>query len=319
LDIYISFLVIKVGTYQIRPHRLRAKSHQWIWVNCSAVIETQTSIKRVRCNYRVANMESVKKFKEKTTFTELKSIEVPLPFSTVISSGSNSQSSHFTTTVSNTVVHSLSIMSPLLAIENGPASFRTTDDSSSEQANDSVSIIASGKHTSNSCAAKIVIGPLPPKRMRKGGSNEATGSCRSLYSDNTPSTSFEHTSSLCQLSSTALSSPSSETLPSKRRNQIPLAFIEHYPLPDSKLTTAEVASAANDSNESRVNVLNLASSSTSMMTPAALSISPMYQQVWEELQRRSEILRQQVFQKEMELRELHLKRFLASIIHGDKC
>lgn len=44
----------------------------------------------------------------------------------------------------------------------------------------------------------------------------------------------------------------------------------------------------------------------------------MYQQVWEELQRRSDILRQQVFQKEMELRELHLKRFLASL-HGDNC
>ncbi|EJW71220.1 hypothetical protein WUBG_17872 [Wuchereria bancrofti] len=106
-------------------------------------------------------------------------------------------------------------------------------------------------------------------------------------------------------------------LQSKRRNQIPVAVIEHYPLSDSKLKATEATLAASNSNESRINVSNLTSSSTSMVTPAALSISPMYQQVWEELQRRSEILRQQVLQKEMELRELHLKRFLASL-HGDK-
>ncbi|CAG9532493.1 unnamed protein product [Cercopithifilaria johnstoni] len=183
------------------------------------------------------------------------------------------------------------------------------DDSSSEHVNDSVSIIASEKHTKSSCTAKIIIGPLPSKRMRKGGSNESP--------DNSSSNSFGHTSSLCQRPSTALSSLSSEILSSKRRNQIPIAFIKHYPLPDSKLTTAEVTSAVN-SNESHINISNLTSSSTSMVTPAALSISPIYQQVWEELQHRSEILRQQVFQKEMELRELHLKRFLASL-HGDKC
>ncbi|VDO53109.1 unnamed protein product, partial [Onchocerca flexuosa] len=135
----------------------------------------------------------------------------------------------------------------------------------------------------------------------------------SFYSDNCPSTSFEYKSPLCQQSPIALSS-SSEVLPSKRRNQIPLAFIEHYPLPDSKIATSEVTSVIG--NESRMNVSNLTTSSP-MVTPAALSISPLYQQVWEELQRRSEILRQQVVQKEMELRELHLKRFLASL-HGDK-
>lgn len=39
----------------------------------------------------------------------------------------------------------------------------------------------------------------------------------------------------------------------------------------------------------------------------------MYRHIWEELQRRSEILRQQVIQKEIELRELHIKQFLASV------
>ncbi|VBB27129.1 unnamed protein product [Acanthocheilonema viteae] len=314
--------LIKLGTYQIRPHRLQTKSHQWIWVNCMAIIfEGEASIKKVRCNYRVVSMENVKKFKETITFMKSKSTEILLPLSIAVSSGSNSQNPPCTTSAISTVVCPLSITSALSAVGNNLASFCATDDSSSEQPNDSVSVIASEKHTNSSCTAKIVIGPLPPKRMRKGGSNVLPGSYRYLCSDNIPSTSFGCTSSRCQRLSTALSSLSSEPLSSKRRSQIPLAFIEHYPLPDSKLA---------DNNESRKNTLNLTLSSTSTVglfhtldgnfykvTPAALSISPMYQQVWEELQHRSEILRQQVFQKEMELRELHLKRFLASL-NGDK-
>ncbi|KAM3722788.1 Circadian locomoter output cycles protein kaput [Dirofilaria immitis] len=299
--------LIKLGTYQIRPHRLRTKSHQWVWIICMAVIEGQTSIKRVRCNYRVISLENVKKFKETIAFTKTKSIEeVPIPSSKASNIASSLQNSHCTTNVINTVCP-LSITPSLSsAVENRSKSF-CTDDSRSEQINDSASVIIPEKHTSSSCTAKIVVGPLPPKRIRKRGSNES--------SDTTPSTSFEHTSSLCQQPSVALSS-SSVILPTKRRNQIPLAFIEHYPLPDSKIAGSDVKSP--NSKESCINVSNLPTSCASTVTPAALSISPMYQQVWEELQRRSEILRQQVLQKEMELRELHLKRFLASL-HGDKC
>ncbi|EFO14659.2 hypothetical protein LOAG_13857 [Loa loa] len=136
-----------------------------------------------------------------------------------------------------------------------------------------------------------------------------------LHSDNTPSTSFKYSSSFCQRSTATLSPQSSTILPSKRCNHTSLAFIEHYPLPDSKLTKAEEVISATNNNDSCINVSNLMSSSTSMAIPAPLSLSPMYQQVWRELQRRSEILRQQVFQKEMELRELHLKRSL----RNDKC
>lgn len=49
------------------------------------------------------------------------------------------------------------------------------DDSSSQQTNSSISTIAPEKHASSSCTAKIVIGPLPPKRIRKRESNEPPG------------------------------------------------------------------------------------------------------------------------------------------------
>ncbi|VIO92368.1 helix-loop-helix DNA-binding domain containing protein [Brugia malayi] len=298
--------LMELGTYQIRSHRLRTKSHQWIWVNCMAVIENEISFKRVRCNYRVISMENVKKFKENVTSTKRKSTEFLLSFSTGKSNSNNSQNSHCTT---NANIYPLSVSSLSSSTGNASKSFCTTGHSSSEQANNSLSATAPEKHSSSSCTAKIVIAPLPVKKIRKGESSE--------LSDNSPSTSFKYSSSLCQPSSTVLSTLSAEMLQSKRRNQIPVAVIEHYPLSDSKLKTTEATLAASNSNESRINVSNLTSSSTSMVTPAALSISPMYQQVWEELQRRSEILRQQVLQKEMELRELHLKRFLASL-HGDK-
>lgn len=85
------FLVIKLGAYQIRSHRLQTKSHQWIWVSCVAVIESQASIKRVRCNYRVISTESVKKFKEAITLVKTKSTEVLLPFSTGKKNNRNDQ------------------------------------------------------------------------------------------------------------------------------------------------------------------------------------------------------------------------------------
>ncbi|VDM11768.1 unnamed protein product, partial [Wuchereria bancrofti] len=301
--------LMELGTYQIKSHRLRTKSHQWIWVNCVAVIENQISFKRVRCNYRVISMENVEKFKGTVTSTKKKSTEFLLSFSTTKSSSSSSENPHCTTKAISTNICPLSISSLSSSIGNASKSFSTTGHSSSEQANNSLSATSPEKHTNSSCTAKIVIAPLPLKRIRKGESSE--------ISDNSPSTSFKYSSSLCQPPSTVLSSLSAEMLQSKRRNQIPVAVIEHYPLSDSKLKATEATLAASNSNESRINVSNLTSSSTSMVTPAALSISPMYQQVWEELQRRSEILRQQVLQKEMELRELHLKRFLASL-HGDK-
>ncbi|VDK77535.1 unnamed protein product, partial [Onchocerca ochengi] len=308
--------LIKLGTYQIRPHRLRTKSHQWIWINCMATIESQTSIRRIRCNYRVMSMENLKKFKKTITITKTESTEIPSSFSIAVNTAKSSQNSRCTTDAINTIICPLSVSSSssLSVAGNGPESLCTTDDSRSEQVNNSVSIIAPEKYTDSSCTAKIVIGPLPPKRNRKEGLNES-GPCYSFCLDNSPSTSFEYKSSFCQQSPVTLSSPS-EVLPSKRRNQIPLAFIEHYPLPDSKLATSKVTLV--NGNEPCRNVSNLTISSPTMVTPAALSISPLYQQVWEELQRRSEVLRQQVFQKEMELRELHLKRFLASL-HGDKC
>uniref|UniRef100_A0A0R3QHZ3 Polycomb protein Asx n=1 Tax=Brugia timori TaxID=42155 RepID=A0A0R3QHZ3_9BILA len=152
--------------------------------------------------------------------------------------------------------------------------------SSSEQANNSLSATAPEKHSSSSCTAKIVIAPLPLKKIRKGESSELSakpytryirGSCRSFYSDNSPSTSFKYSSSLCQPSSTVLSTLSAEMLQSKRRNQIPVAVIEHYPLSDSKLKTTEATLAASNSNESRINVSNLTSSSTSMVQFSNLS------------------------------------------------
>ncbi|VDK70019.1 unnamed protein product [Litomosoides sigmodontis] len=307
--------LIKLGTYQVRPHRLQTKSHQWIWVDCMAVIGgTHATIKEVRCNYRVIDMDSVRKFKETTMFVKARSIEVLLLLSTGVSSESNSLNPHCTTNVISTVVCPLSVTSSSSSTVGGNESalsptaaiieiVNEIDDSFRERANDSISIIAPEKRTDSSCTAKVVVTPLPSKRIRKGGSNE--------LSDNVQSASSGH----------ALSSLSSEASLPKRRNQVPLAFIEHYPLPDSKLAAAELTSAFN-SNESCLNISNLMTSSTSTSTsavaPKALSISPMYQQVWEELQRRSEELRQQVFQKEMELRELHLKRFLASL-HDDTC
>lgn len=58
------FLVIKHGTYCITPHRLRAKSQQWVWVRCMAVIESRAPAGRVRCSYRVLSREDLRKSKE---------------------------------------------------------------------------------------------------------------------------------------------------------------------------------------------------------------------------------------------------------------
>ncbi|CAG9532494.1 unnamed protein product [Cercopithifilaria johnstoni] len=94
--------LIKLGTHQIRPHRLQTKSNQWIWVNCTAIIETQRSIKGVRCNYNVISMENVKKFKETITSVKVKSAEIP-SLSTA-SSGNSSQNGRCTKYVISTVV-----------------------------------------------------------------------------------------------------------------------------------------------------------------------------------------------------------------------
>uniref|UniRef100_A0A915Q271 PAS domain-containing protein n=1 Tax=Setaria digitata TaxID=48799 RepID=A0A915Q271_9BILA len=298
--------LIKLGTFQIQPHRLRTRSYQWVWINCMAVIENQTTIRRVRCNYHVISLENVKKFKESNDFGKKEATEFVSSFSSASSIPRNSQYARCSTNVINNIIYPSSVTSPLSMLRNGSESFHTKD-SYMEQANDSLSSAVSEKHkcsssssnsssSSSSCTAKIVIEPLPPKRIRKGPSTADV---------NLSNSSFHHTSTSHQRSLP-------EVPPAKRCNQIPLAFIEHYPLPDSKLAPPEVVSS--NSSETCMNP----TTSASAMTPAALSISPMYQQVWEELQRRSEILRQQVLQKEMELRELHLKRFLASL-YSDKC
>lgn len=40
---------------QIGCHRLRTKSNEWLLVRCIATIENQSSLKQIRCTYRLAD------------------------------------------------------------------------------------------------------------------------------------------------------------------------------------------------------------------------------------------------------------------------
>uniref|UniRef100_A0A914RPQ3 PAS domain-containing protein n=1 Tax=Parascaris equorum TaxID=6256 RepID=A0A914RPQ3_PAREQ len=157
-------------------------------------------------------------------------------------------------------------------------------------------------------SASVAFGVVNTQRVKR---KHTSDSLEGITESKASTTVVDYASPSAQTS--PLVSPiGTESSPKKRVH--PLVYIEHFPLSDTSGSRAALPSSTAALNPATItNPIAVTDAIPSTATDSPLAFSPMYRHVWEELQRKSDFLRQQVLQKELELQELHLKQFLSSL------
>ncbi|KHN72003.1 Neuronal PAS domain-containing protein 2 [Toxocara canis] len=343
-------ILMQRGVHQIEAHRLRTKAGQWLWVKCTATVQNENQTTRVACVYSLASPRSSsthhpsrafgQRIRSRTAATTRPVVRPPiasepsqpdgdsvLPLSSV--QPSSSQFSMEALRVSTTPLPigtgsgTGMVCTPTCQLPSDCCSSvdlvneRQTPLTSPADVLTIGEAIGSNATTKSDPITNVLVEAYNAQSIKR---KHASG-CLDETMDSKSLVAVAGCTSPCSQASPLASPASVASLPKRRVH--PLVYIEHFPLPDASASSAPAAAyppasyATSLNPGSVVNPVPITDAAPSSATDSPLAISPMYRHVWEELQRKSDLLRQQVLQKELELQELHLKQFLSSL-RGNK-
>ncbi|VDM37544.1 unnamed protein product [Toxocara canis] len=304
-------ILMQRGVHQIEAHRLRTKAGQWLWVKCTATVQNENQTTRVACVYSLASPRSSsthhpsrafgQRIRSRTAATTRPVVRPP------IASEPSQPDGDSVLPLSSVQPSSSQFSMEALRVSTTPLPIGTGSGTG-------MVCTPTCQLPSDCCSSVDLVNERQTPLTSPAGCLDETMDSKSLVA-------VAGCTSPCSQASPLASPASVASLPKRRVH--PLVYIEHFPLPDASASSAPAAAyppasyATSLNPGSVVNPVPITDAAPSSATDSPLAISPMYRHVWEELQRKSDLLRQQVLQKELELQELHLKQFLSSL-RGNK-
>uniref|UniRef100_F1KWJ5 Neuronal PAS domain-containing protein 2 n=1 Tax=Ascaris suum TaxID=6253 RepID=F1KWJ5_ASCSU len=328
-------ILMQRGVHQLEAHRLCTKAGQWLWVKCAATIHNESPVARVTCVYSLTSPRPPSAYHSPRMLgqrlrSRVASRLVAPPTIAVEAipptTSMQQSSSQFTMGALRVSTAPLPVgISSCAIVGSAPSCPQTGDCSSTDMGSERRTPLTSPAEASRGAEVALINGTMKAEsnasvafevvNTQRVKRKHTSDSLEGITESKTSTTVVDYASTSSQAS--PLVSPiGAESSPKKRVH--PLVYIEHFPLSDTSCSRAALPSSTAALNPpATTNPIAVTDATPSAATDSPLAFSPMYRHVWEELQRKSDLLRQQVLQKELELQELHLKQFLSSL-RGNK-